>query len=359
MGAKSDGWSRRARSGALLVIALLAAVLAVGSGVPAGAAKKTPPGDPPGNNGTVKIAASDPTEDPNDNPNGQGNQPHIDGCIFWVSFTGFDKAQTADITFTAQAPSGKGEVLLADKGVPISDDAAGGGQDQDVVIPYNLTSAVQGLKANKNQGYHIKLSSNTIQAPGGAKHKVFWINCAPAAPTGLRVAKATQGDGSGPFAFSVSCNHRPSDTTFNLEKGGTKQDLTGIPPGTTCLVTETAIADVTTAVAETPSDDAADGKVKLVAGTPAIVTFTNKFPRGENGTPAPDNSDLPAVVGGANATNPGSLVLGASLTAPDGTVGGTTLPRTGGDPGALLATGLWAVSAGSLALVAGRRRRRP
>jgi LPXTG-motif cell wall-anchored protein len=235
--------------------------------------------------------------------------------------------------------------------------AAGGGQDQDVVISYNLTSAVQGLKANKNQGYHIKLSSNTIEAPGGAKHKVFWINCTPAPPTGLRVAKATQGTGTGPFAFSLSCNHRPLDTTFNLDAGA-KNDITGVPPGTTCVVTETPIENVTTTVAESPADDAADGKVKLAAGTPAVVTFTNKFPAGEGGTPAPDNSDLPAVVQGANVAHPGSLVLGESLTKPAGTQGGTTLPRTGGDSGGLLAAGLWAVSTGSLALVAGRRRRR-
>jgi hypothetical protein len=337
------------------LLVLLAAVVGMVPVTGAGAAAKTPPGDPPGNNGTIKIKNSDPALDPNENNN--ANQPHIDGCLFWLSFTGFDKAQTADITFTAQAPTGKGEVLLADKGVPISDDAAGGGQDQDVVIPYNLTSAVQGLKANKNQGYHIKVSSNTIEAPGGAKHKVFWINCTPAPPTGLRVAKATTGTGTGPFAFAVSCNHRPLDTTFTLDAGG-KKDITGVPPGTTCAVTETPIDTVTTTVAESPADDAADGKVKLAAGTPVVVTFTNTFPTAGAGTPAPDNSDLPTVVEGANATNPGTLVLGASLTAAEGTQGGTVLPRTGRNAGPLAATVLWALGAGGLALLGGRRRRR-
>ena len=336
---------------------LLLLVAAVGVVPVTGAGAKTPPGDPPGNNGTIKIKKSDPALDPNEKNN--ANQPHIDGCLFWLSFTGFDKAQTADITFTAQAPSGKGEVLLADKGVPISDDAAGGGQDQDVVIPYNLTSAVQGLKANKTQGYHIKVSSNTLEAPGGAKHKVFWINCEPAPPTALRVAKATEGTGTGPFAFSVSCNHRPSDTTFTLEAGGKSRDITGIPPGTTCAVTETPIENVTTTVAEGPTaDDAADGKVKLVAGTAGVVTYTNKFKTGTEITSAPNNSDLPDIVAAANKANPGSLVLGETLTAPDGTVGGTVLPRTGRNTGPLAATGLWALGAGSLALLGGRRRRR-
>src|SRR5256885_903999 len=87
--------------------------------------------------------------------------------------------------------------------------AAGGGQDKDYVIAYNLTSAVQGLKANPKQGYHIKLSSDTLQAPGGSKHKVFWIKCAPKPVTTLRISKAMQGaPGPAGFAFSVSCNHR-------------------------------------------------------------------------------------------------------------------------------------------------------
>jgi LPXTG-motif cell wall-anchored protein len=347
----------------LLLVALVAAVSGAVPGSRAEAAPKNPPGDPPGNNGTVKINASDPTEDPNDNPKGQGNQPHIDGCILWLNYTGFDQGQTADITFTAQAPSGKGEVLLAEKGVAISTTPAGGGQDQDAVIPYNLTSAVQGLKANKNQGYHIKLSSNTIQAPGGAKHKVFWVNCTPAPPTALRVVKGTKGavpEGTGPFNFTVNCNHHPLNIPpFDLAPGG-KKDITGVPPGTTCVVTEAPVAGATTTVTESPGNDdnATDGEVTLAAGTPAIVTFLNTFP-GEGGTPPPtDNSDLPAVVAGANE-EAGAAVLGESLTAPDGTEGGTTLPRTGGDPGALLAAGLWALSAGSLALAAGRRRRRP
>jgi hypothetical protein len=355
------------------VLALLVAVLAAAPGGPAGAADKNPPGDPPGNNGTVKIERDGPADED------KGNEPIGDGCIIWLEYYGFDQGQTADITFTAQPPSGT-SVLVADKAVPISDDAAGGGQDRDGVIAYNLTSAVQGLKAHPKQGYHIKLSSDSLQAPGGAKHKVFWIKCAPAQATTLRVAKATKGTGSGPFGFEVSCNHRPADTTFTLDAGG-KKDITPVPAGTICEVKETDAKGATsTVIQETPADGAPDGKVTLAGGTPGVVTFTNEFP-GEGETRAPDNTDVPVPpavpsptepatdepggtsggtggTGSTPATNSDTSVLGESLTNTGPLPAGSTLPRTGGDPSPLLTAGLWSLSAGAFALAAGRRRRR-
>src|SRR5438270_6732421 len=195
MGAIKDQRSRRGIVRLLSVLTLLAAVM-VGAGGSAAAAKKTPPGDPPGNNGTVKIERDGPN-DPD-----KSNEPHIDGCVLWLEYYGFDQGQTADITFTSQAPSTPaGKVLVADKSVTVSDTPAGGGQDKDYVIAYNLTSAVQGLKANPKQGYHIKLSSDTNGAPGGAKHKVFWIKCAPQPTTTLRVWKVVQGTPPAPPGF--------------------------------------------------------------------------------------------------------------------------------------------------------------
>lgn len=352
----------------LSVLGLLSAVAVV----PMSRADAAPPGDPPGNNGTVKIERDGPADED------RGNEPIGDGCIIWLEFYGFDEGQTADITFTAQAPSGSGE-LLTDKAVLISDDPAGGGQDRDAVIAYNLTSAVQGLKVDKQQGYHIKLSSDSLEAPGGAKHKVFWIKCAPAQASTLRVAKATQGQAAaGPFAFELNCNHRPLNTTFTLE-AGTSKDITAVPAGTICEVKETDTKGAqSTTVEETPSDGAADGKVTLAAGTPGIVTFTNVFP-GEGGTPAPPNTDVPAPppapappeevteVAGTTSANPGTPaapapgtgteVLGETLTnTGPGQVAGAALPRTGADPSVLLAAGLWSLTAGGLALTAGGRR---
>ena len=355
----------------LSLLFVVAFVASIGGQAGAGS-KKAPPGDPPGNNGTVKIERDGP-----DNPN-KANEPHVDGCILWLKYYGFDQNQTADITFTSQAPSTPaGKVLLADTSVKISDTPAGGGQDEDYVIGYNLTSAVQGLKANPQQGYHIKLSSDSKEAPGGAKHKVFWIKCAPAAPTALRVIKAIEGDGKGPFTFEVQCNHRPLDATFPLN-GGDFHDVTGIPPGTTCAVIETGTNNAQIRVEEKPATGPPnDGVVTLAAGTPANVYVTNVFP-GQGGTPAPSDSELRPPAGtpqqsggtsgtagttggtgtnaGGTGTGPeaGTSVLGEAETAPEKAA---TLPRTGNDPRPLTATGLSALAAG-LALLAGGRRRR-
>ena len=363
----------------LLVVGLGLVLVGAVPGGGAGAAGKTPPGDPPGNNGTIKVKKSDPGADPNEKNN--ANQPHIDGCVLWLSYSGFDQGQTADITFTAQEPSGKGEVLVADKSVAVSNDAAGGGQDQDAVIAYNLTSAVQNLKRQPQQGYHIKVASDTKEAPGGAKQKVFWIDCAPAPPSTLRISKAVQGSGTGPFAFSVTCNHRPLDTTFTLQ-AGEKHDITDVPAGTTCVAAETDAkgADPVNK-AETPSDGTNDGTVKVAGATPTTITFTNVFP-GSGGTPPPSDSDirnpqggpagtnLPAGgatttttsvsatntdVSGTTASKPDTAVLGETQTKPQT---GSTLPRTGSNPRPLVTAGLWALGAGGLARLGGRRRRR-
>jgi hypothetical protein len=365
----------RAGSKAKLLLSVAMAVAVVGA-VPGDGAYGAPPGDPPGNNGTIKTKKTDPAEDPNANNN--DNQPHIDGCVVWLSYTGFDQGQTADITITAHKPSGDGEVLIADKGVAVSPDAAGGGQDQDVVIAYNLADAVKDLKRQKNQGYHLKVASDTNEAPGGAKQKVFWLDCTPAPAATLRIAKAVEGSGQGPFEFSLVCNHRPLDRTFTLDPGG-KLDVEGVPPGTTCVVTETnpaGASETESSKSEEPADDAADGKVTTKPGSNTVVTFTNVYPNTEGGTPPPANDDLPAppppsspvteVEGTSESAGPGgetgtpaptpdSTVLGETLTAPDSTA---TLPRTGADPRPLTTAGLWSLAAGGLALLAGRRLRR-
>jgi LPXTG-motif cell wall-anchored protein len=323
---------------------LVAAGALPGSG--AGAADKTPPGDPPGNNGTLKVVASDPSDpDP-------GNEPKVDGCLIWLEFYGFDQGQTADITFTAQPPSGTRE-LISQKGVAISDDPAGGGQDKDAVLAYNLTSAVQGLKANKNQGYHIKVRSDTLQAPGGAKQKVFWVKCAPAPTTSLRVTKAVRGTGAGPFGFELRCNDRRFDRTFTLG-AGQSHDVVDVPAGTTCVAAETdAKGAASTRVVENPASGPPDGQVKLVARRRATVTFINVFPGGPRAAAAAEDSGQETSVVGAGATAPAAAPPPASTPQ-----AAAALPRTGSDALPLVATGLWSVSVGGLGLAAGRRRRR-
>ena len=384
MGARHDRWFGRAvaRIPLLLLVAMMTVLAGALPGTHAGAAPKKTPGDPPGNNGTVKIDQSDEPDE------SKGNEPIGEDCSFWLKFYNFDQGQRADITFAAHEPTG-GKDPITDKGngfgqpgdgVLISDDPATGGSDEDAVVPYNLTDYVKDLQAHPQQGYHIKLTTKIRNAdgtdvPGGVKHKVFWIKCTPAPATTLRISKAQEGSGTGPFSFDLTCNHRALDRTFTLQ-AGEKLDITNVPPGTVCSVTETDAkgAQATNITEDPPHGKADDGEVKAKAGTATIVKFTNVFP-GTGSTPAPPDTDLrppagtPTSDGGTGGTA-GGTTGGTGTTAPDpaGTsvLAGTetrpdqlaTLPRTGADPSPLAETGLWSLAAGGLALLAGRGLRR-
>src|SRR5687767_11444824 len=282
MGAR-DRWLGRGFSRMLLLlfVALVAAVSGAVPGDPAEAAKKaqTPPGDPPGNNGTVKIDQSAVADED------KGNEPIGENCSFWLKFYNFDQGQLADITFAAHPPTG-GKDPITDKGNgfgqpgdgwEISDDPAAGGTDEDAVLPYNLTDYVSGLQPHPQHGYHIKLTTtirnaNGTEVPGGVKHKVFWIKCTPPpaeetpasqAASTLRIAKAQEGTGAGPFGFELNCTHAPLNRTFTLN-AGEKLDIADVPPGTTCAVKETDAkgAQSTTITEDPPHGKADDGEVK-------------------------------------------------------------------------------------------------
>ncbi|MDF2090997.1 hypothetical protein P0Y31_01450 [Knoellia sp. 3-2P3] len=133
--------------------------------------------DPAGNNGTIKVdgAAWDARVD---------NEPHP-SCAFRVTFFGFDEGQTADITVTGIAPTGGG-ALLHETAVPTSDDPAGGAaQDFDGATRV-YTAEDLGLDAvapHPQQGYHLKVAVDSLEAPGGAKQKVLWLEpCEDQAP---------------------------------------------------------------------------------------------------------------------------------------------------------------------------------
>ncbi|MCW2680710.1 MAG: hypothetical protein JWM62_2111 [Frankiales bacterium] len=148
-------------------------------------------GDPRGNNGTVKI-------DGEAFDDGRGNEPHV-GCTFQVDFYGFDAGDTASITFTGHAPTGGG-LLHSEVKAPISDDAAGGGQDRDATLTYSVDKQLSELlqvASHPKQGWHVKLAVDVDSAPGGAKQKVFWITCdQPTTVGGTTDAPATGGGGT-------------------------------------------------------------------------------------------------------------------------------------------------------------------
>jgi LPXTG-motif cell wall-anchored protein len=151
-------------------IAIATAV--VGAGMIAGASIAW--ADPPGNNGTVKINSQDV-----DSSQDISNMPHVP-CDFQVEFFGFDAGQTATITFTIHPPSGDGDVLLTETRTISNDPAAGGLNDVDEVFKYSGTSfGLDRFSAQPQQGFHVKLTVVSTGVPGGQKHKVFWLQCAP------------------------------------------------------------------------------------------------------------------------------------------------------------------------------------
>jgi hypothetical protein len=125
--------------------------------------------DPRGNNGTIKIdgATWDARVD---------NEPHP-SCAFRVTFFGFDEGQTADITISGQAPT-RGGVLLHETGVPTSNDRAGGAAHDYDGATRVFTADDLGLDAvtpHPKQGYHLRVTVDSLQAPGGSKQKVLWL----------------------------------------------------------------------------------------------------------------------------------------------------------------------------------------
>ena len=246
-------------------------------------------GDPAGNNGTIKIQ-------PFGGIDGNRNTPHP-GCDFRLQMFGFDDDQTGTITFVGQAPT-KGAVTqqpLAGKKL-LSDDAAGGGKDKDAF--YDVRGASLGLTGTPaKQGFHIKVLVDADNAPGGAKQKVFWLDCAPA-------AAATTGSTGG--AGTVTTNKVESTETTKTVTSG---------------VTEGAAAAETT----TTRSSQASRRVVAQNSTAGETAFTG---------------------GAATAVRP---------TTTSAERGGA-LPFTGLPLPALLAIAFATLGAGALAIWAGRRR---
>jgi hypothetical protein len=249
--------------------------------------------NPPGNNGTIKIDYAAPAD------SGNANRPHP-GCAFQLRMFGFDDDQYGTVTFVGQAPTKLG-TLLTQQHVLLSDDAAGGGQDVDAV--YSYTAQQLGLlgKPQAKQGWHVKVSVDADDAPGGAKHKVFWLTCDQAAAAA------------------------PTVSTTSVENAGT--------------ATQAAGTTVTTAGA--PS------------GAAATTVVTSGSAAGAAALGATTTSRSSALSRGTTSGAAAGVARGA---APAASAAGAGLPFTGIALGSLIALALGALAAGGLAIRAGRRR---
>jgi hypothetical protein len=142
-----------------------------------------------GNRGSVKIRATGAETHP------PSNQPHP-GCLFDVHFFGFD-AGSADVTFRAHPPTGGGDrpVLLS---TSVDLEGARGNGLSAVLTAVDLRPAFEaaGITPHDRQGHHVKLLVDA-GGPGGAKQKVFWIDCPVAgddATTGAGEPTPTAGE---------------------------------------------------------------------------------------------------------------------------------------------------------------------
>ena len=136
-------------------------------------------GDPRGNNGTFKV-------DGPEFDTSHGNEPHVT-CSFRLNFFGYDQGQLANISFTAVAPTKGGTKTISGTPVISTSPAKGGLYGGSYPASGGLTATDLGLGDGTTK-LHIKVSVESINAdgsdvPGGAKHKVFWLEpCAPVAP---------------------------------------------------------------------------------------------------------------------------------------------------------------------------------
>ncbi|SCF38739.1 LPXTG cell wall anchor domain-containing protein [Micromonospora mirobrigensis] len=211
-------------------------------------ASLTGPGghNPPGDNGTVKIDGRE-FEDKVD------NQPHVT-CDFELEFFNFDAGQQADITLSAQPPSGKAVEVWSTKSHVISTDAAAGAEnDHDEVIKLSAGDLdLSGATAHPKQGYHIKLDVDLVDGKSSdAKHKVFWLQPCAASSTGSPSPVPSESQSPTPSGSESGSPNpggstgSPSDTPVSPGTpmggggGGTETDgglpLTGVAATSTAL----------------------------------------------------------------------------------------------------------------------------
>ncbi|MDX6197313.1 MAG: hypothetical protein QOJ79_464 [Actinomycetota bacterium] len=243
-----------------------------------GSAGQTDGHNPPGNNGTIKIDYPAPAD------SGNANRPHP-GCAFQLRMFGFDDDQYGTVTFVGQAPTKLG-TLLTQTHVLLSDDSAGGGKDVDAV--YSYTASQLGLvgQPQAKQGWHVKVSVDADNAPGGAKHKVFWLSC-PATTAGT------------------------TGTT-----------------GGAATATQSSIA------------------TKSISMSGAATSASN----------AATTRSRVAALGAAGAAAAPATTAGAAAATTSAPARGSALPFTGFGLGLVLLLALAVLTAGGLAVVAGRRR---
>lgn len=144
---------------ALALPATFALLLAVAVPAAADPGDTSTAGDPPGFNGTIKVHAGDSEDEPI-----RANEPHV-GCAFHIHGFGFDSSATGTWRIVTWPPTGDQSTVRwsgswsADSGTW-------------------RTGLLTATSADMTDGRaHFKVFADQNGAPGGEKHKVFWVEC--------------------------------------------------------------------------------------------------------------------------------------------------------------------------------------
>jgi hypothetical protein len=108
------------------------------------------------------------------------NEPHP-GCVFRLKFFGFDDGTNVSYKFSVHPPTsdtnGPGSLITPPGKVDLNLPAPPSGSRLNWSTgPIDLSTGLAnaGVEAHPVQGFHVKL---TVKTPGGAKYKVFWVEC--------------------------------------------------------------------------------------------------------------------------------------------------------------------------------------
>lgn len=137
-----------ARFALLAVVAMLASSLALGL-VASGE-------EPPGNNGTVKIH-----EEPGEAEPIRSNEPHV--CTFHLHGFNFDAGSMGYWRIERWEPTGSGTAAGPESWGAA--DGSGNWKSRVIELP--------------DGHYKLFFDQTSPRAPGGEKHKVFWVECGP------------------------------------------------------------------------------------------------------------------------------------------------------------------------------------
>jgi hypothetical protein len=265
----------------------------------------------PGNAGTVKIHRVGTADDD------RRNEPQV--CEFRIVGFGFPADAELDITIEGHGGPNAGPDTFSTTvaSAALSDDG-----DWAIAGP----ALADGM---------YKLFVENTTAPGGAKQKVFHVECGapPEEPAfgSLVVAKVVDGTGTAPvlgFEFAVQCDEGDIDTTVLVGAGQQVVVSDAVPVGATCTVEETVHHDAdATAIDVTPTaaELSRDGRAVTISITEAAsvtVTFTNTFDLAPAVIPPAPVPEVAAAAASPAAVSP------AAVTA----VAGAQLARTGTEP---------------------------